>query len=218
MAKPHADVYLADEWVWNGLGPSGRPGGADRPPQPTQRQEADLVVPYVGMNQSWSETVGKVIAELKARQLIARLYLMGHGAAGEITVGSRLRWDDDRSIAEFRRLRPSAAAYLTNVYLVGCEAAADGPCVPQTLRLGESGAVKTLPGVCLGQFSGSTSKPWYQLLRKLADAIVAPVSGSTWKLAIGDGWKLGAAHLTVGPGGGWCYRAINEQGARFGSP
>ncbi len=108
---------------------------------------------------------------------------------------------------------------VTNAYVVGCESAADGPCVVTSLQLTDrSGATRTVPQVCLGQFSGDMTKPGYQLLRKLADVMNVPVSGSTWKLAIKNGWEINSARLTVGPGGGWAYRAINEHGARFGSP
>jgi hypothetical protein len=81
------------------------------------------------------------------------------------------------------------------------------------------GKLQTLP-LCVGQFSGNTKMAGYTLLRKLADAINARVHGSTWKLPIDGGWKnpLGAARLTVGPGGGWVYSAYGMGTKRFGSP
>ena len=72
--------------------------------------------------------------------------------------------------------------------------------------------------LCKGTFSGNTRKPGYLLLRKLADAMLALVHGSPWRLEIG-GWErpLGAARLTVGPGGGWVF-SENNVSTRFGSP
>jgi hypothetical protein len=74
-------------------------------------------------------------------------------------------------------------------------------------------------GLCLGHFSGDTSKPGYQLMRKLADTLNAPVHASVWKLPIKGGWDLGPtiSKLTVGPGGGWVYRE-RGQPTRFGDP
>jgi hypothetical protein len=67
MAKPYADVYLADVFMWNGLGPDGMPGGADRPPKPKERKGADLVVPYIAVCQSWSDTIDEIIEGLQPR-------------------------------------------------------------------------------------------------------------------------------------------------------
>jgi hypothetical protein len=100
---------------------------------------------------------------------------------GETVVASRkLTWEDDSAIAEFQQLRQFAPVWRTNVYIIGCEVAADGPCQPM-LAPNEKGVMESY---CVGWFSGSTGRPGYQLLRKLADAIDAPVHGSTWRLPL----------------------------------
>jgi len=61
--------------------------------------------------------------------------------------------------------------------------------------------------------------PGYVLLRKLADAINAPVHGTTWRLPIDGRWQdqLNYSRLTVGPGGGWAFSPYGKA-TRFGSP
>jgi hypothetical protein len=216
MANSSADVYLANTDVWSGVGAGG--GTADKPPIPKSRPDIDVVIPTIVPGLSWSDTIGKVLGEVTPPKRIDRLFLMGHGAPGAVKIGSDLRWNNDSAIAEFKRLRPIASISSTNVYIVGCGSAAEGPCIVGPLTFTPAGGSRQTLNVCMGPFTGDVTKPGYQLLRKLADAINAPVSGSTWDLAIKDGWEMGAARLTVGPGGAWTYRAINQQAVRYGSP
>jgi hypothetical protein len=99
------DVYLADIAVWNGLDGFGRPGGAKKPAIPPRRPDTDNVVPTISPGFSWSTTISAVIKELKEDHEIDHLYMLGHGKAGEITVGSTLSWMNDADIAQFGRLR-----------------------------------------------------------------------------------------------------------------
>ncbi len=83
MAKRFADVYLADIPMWNGITPLGKPG-ADVPPRPKERADADLIVQWIGVNQSWSDTIDKILDGLKPGQLIANLYMMGQQGRGRV--------------------------------------------------------------------------------------------------------------------------------------
>ncbi len=138
---------------------------------------------------------------------------LGHGIAGQFTVGRPLRCDDDSAIAQFWRLRKFTAISQTNVSIVGCEAAAEAPCNFGPLRV--NGRVRD---VCQGPFTGDMSKPGYLILRKLAETMNAPVKGSTWRLAIKDGWSTGAAYLVVAPDGHWTYTTNNGLSLRTGGP
>jgi hypothetical protein len=217
MANQLVDIYLADLALWNGLGPGGAPGQAVTPPIPERRSGVDLVVPTIGVGYAWSQTISLILSDLDKGQQIDKFFMAGHGSAGAVTIGRTLTWRDDSTIAEFQRLRPFAPVWRTNVYIIGCEVAADGPCQPMPVNFG--GKVEQ---ACVGLFSGHTEKPGYQLLRKLADAINAPVHGTTWKLPLDARWPDQLRHaprLTVGPGGGWVYRGgfVGEV-TRFGSP
>ncbi|MCK8787790.1 hypothetical protein M0638_25880 [Roseomonas sp. NAR14] len=217
-SERRVDVYLADEWMWIGT-VNGRAGAALPLSPPVRRQGMEApIVPFIAIGQSWADTIGKVVGALGREQAIEKLFIAGHGAGGEVTVGTRLRAGDDAAIGQFRRLRPFVRSWLTHAAIIGCEVAADGPAGPGTVPVQEGGKVRQVPVAFKGQFSGDTSKPGYTLLRKLADALEAPVSGSPWRLAIADGWTLGGAKLTVGPGGGWVYSAIDAPATRFGSP
>lgn len=216
MANSYANVYLANTNIWSGIVAGG--GSADKPPVPSQQQGIDRVIPTIVPGLSWSDTISKILAEVKPPQQIEKLFLMGHGAPGAVDIGTNLRWDNDSAIAEFKRLRPITNPAITHVYIVGCASASEGPAVLGSLTITTAGGSKQTVNVRMGPFTGDVTKPGYKLLRKLADAVNAPVSGSTWDLAIADGWDLGAAKLTVGPGGAWVYSAINQQMTRFGSP
>src|SRR5262249_5974764 len=136
VKKPWVNVYLADLDMWNGLR-DGKPGAAPKPPQPPPTADRRNVTPTIGVGYSWSLTIDKIVDELEKGELIHRLYMMGHGGkkGGEFTIGRPLRWDDDAAIKEFRRLVPFTACWLTNVYILGCEAAADGPCTLGSLPM-----------------------------------------------------------------------------------
>lgn len=216
MAKAWADVYLADEAMWNGLDRFGRPTIVT-PQVPPEAKNADRVIPFIAMRQSWPSIIDKVIDELDKNHKIHRLYMCGHGTAGGFCVGSDLTVRDDKSIAEFKRLRRFTAPWLTNVYIIGCEVAAEGPCQVRPLKLPDGHVIQA---ACLGPFTGQLHKPGYQLMLKLADVLEAPVHASPWKLAIRTAWdaQLRMAKLTVGPGGGWVYSAIDQPRTIFGSP
>ncbi len=217
MSNQLVDIYLADLAMWNGLGPDGQPGYAVTPPIPERRPGVDLVTPTIQVGYSWSLTISLIVDDLESGQQIDKFFMAGHGKAGEVTIGSTLTWRDDSAIAEFQRLRPFAPVWRTNVYIIGCEVAADGPC--HTIPVSFGGKTEQ---ACVGQFSGNTGQPGYKLLRKLADAINAPVHGTTWKLPLSGRWPDQLRHaprLTVGPGGGWVYRGgFVGEATRFGSP
>jgi len=211
------DVYLANINVWNGLGNSGLQV-APVPNRPGNRADGDgkpidNVVPVISLGQSWSSVISDLVGKLNDGQQIDRLMMMGHGRAGEITIGQTLVFSNDADIAEFRKLRKFTRIYRTNVYLVGCECAADGPCIPGPPVL-FNGQMRSF---CVGTFSGNTGKPGYLLLRKLADAMNAPAHASPWSLELGP-WTIprGVARLTVGPGGGWVFSPGNGVTTRFG--
>jgi hypothetical protein len=219
MAKV-VDVYLANLTVWNGLGSSGLQV-APVPNRPENRVDGDgkpidNVVPVVSLGQSWSSVTSNLVGKLNDGQEIDRLMMMGHGRAGEILIGKTLAFSNDADIAEFQRLRKFTRIWRTNVYLVGCECAADGPCVPGPPSVMVNGQLRSL---CMGVFSGNTGRPGYLLLRKLADAMNAPVHASPWSLELGP-WRIppAVARLTVGPGGGWVFSPGNGVTTRFGSP
>ena len=218
MPGSYADVFLAHLPDWRSQDPSGAVVAEGLPP-PTRRPGVDLITPTISVGQPWSQTIDDVVDELKRGQTIDRLFLGGHGKAGQFTVGRTLKHTDDATIKLFERLRPFTQEAITHAFIVGCEAAAEGPCIFGPLRHfdRERKAWRT-DSLCMGPFTGDTTKPGYQLLWKLAAAIRAPVTGSPWKLAFSDGWRMGAAHLTVGPAGGWTYRAVGYQGRPFGSP
>jgi hypothetical protein len=223
MALTLVDVYCADEWMWNGLS-NGRFGTQVMPGPPPTCSRTRNSVPFIGFNQDWSTTIDKILKDLNRGDCIRRFFLMGHGSdgsggangqGGQFTVGETVRWDSDDAINEFCRLSPFTSEAITYVHLLSCQAAADGACVQGKAHFAGQGLVD----VCVGVFSGSTGGHGYQLLRKLAAAIDAPVSGSTINLPIGLGWdQWFPAKLTVGPDGSWAYRAFNAKAVRFGSP
>ena len=199
------EILLADERTWlefslivgNGWKPPVKPG-------------IKTLTPFVANNQAWSKTVTAILGELNSStDFIRSIKIMGHGAGGEVTCGTTLKFSDVVSINEFKRLQTYCSPAVTVVHIVGCEAAADGACLPGTLA--------SAPGLplCLGPFSGDVAKPGYLLLRRLADAINAPVTASPWKQAFVDnrnGWGVFGARVTVGPGGGWNYNPAGANG------
>jgi hypothetical protein len=141
---------------------------------------------------------------------------MGHGSSGQVTCGVPLLFSDLSAIGQFKRLASFCSTAITRLQLVGCEAAAEGPCIPGTIK-----GVQTIKPLCIGPFTGNTSMPGYLLLRRLADAINAPAIGSPWKQAFSDGWEVQGARLTVGPGGHWTYNPNGANGQMqtvFGHP
>jgi hypothetical protein len=209
-----AEVLLADEKTWNQF--IAQVGQGWKPPQ---QAGMDTKTPFVANGQSWDRTISAVLGELDPqRHYIRYIKIMGHGAGGEFTCGVTLRSTDVAAINEFKRLQAYCSPAVTVVQILGCEAAADGVCVP--------GTVASAPGkaLCIGPFSGDTSKPGYLLLQRIADAINAPVLASPWKQAFSDnrnGWGVSGARVTVGPGGSWTYDPAGANGQtkiQYGSP
>jgi hypothetical protein len=217
MPNQLVDIYLADVPFWCGESSGGRLGQAVKPPRPETRPGVDRIEPTIFKPYPWSLTISLILDKLNSGQQIDKFYMAGHGSSGEFEIGTKLRWDNDSAIAEFQKLRPFVPVWRTNVYIIGCEVAADGPCVWMPVR--RNG--KTEQG-CVGVFSGDTKQHGYQLLRKLADAINAPVHGATIKLPLSERWPDQLRYvpaLTVGPGGAWTFRAgFGGAGFRYGSP
>jgi hypothetical protein len=227
MGTRKVEVLLADEPTWNQF-TSVVKKETGRDWRPPGRDGFRTVTPFVAKGQSWKKTIDKIIDELDAKQdQIRYLRIMAHGprqdgstGLGFFDCGVPLRYDDLSSINEFQRLRRFCVVWATNVYISGCQVAAEGPCQTGFVQ---SGGQK-VGGLCLGPFTGDTSKPGYLLMRRLADALNAPVHGSPWMQAFmsnADGWKVEGAKLTVGPGGGWVYDPAGANGdfkTVFGSP
>lgn len=216
MGNQDVEILLADEKTWGDF--IRNVGAGWKPPQ---SPGIETKTPFVANGQSWQQTISKVLAELDARRHRIRfLKIMAHGVGGRITCGVPLNYTDLGAINEFSRLRPFCAPWLTSIYLVGCEAAADGACVPGAVQANGT----TYNNLCVGPFTGDTTKPGYLLLSRIADAINAPVHASPWKQAFAtnkNGWQVTGARLTVGPGGGWVYDPAGTNGntaTTFGSP
>jgi hypothetical protein len=213
MSNQLVDIYLADVDLWTGWNSWTHRKEAIPPPKPTLRPGVDLIVPTI-IRDTWSSTIDIILDQLKPGQQIDHFYMCGHGEGGQFRIGQLLKWKDDSTIALFRQFRPFAPIWRTNVYIIGCEVAADGPCQ-------HSDPVH--PDWCLGPFGAQFAMPGYALQRKLAEAIGAPVHGSTVKLPLITPWpdqlKAGP-RLTVGPDGAWVLRGGRVTGwfVRFGSP
>jgi hypothetical protein len=209
MSNQLVDIYLADVEMWTGWDFGLHKQVAIPPPRPTQRPGVDLIVPTITRD-SWSGTIELTLAKLNRGQQIDQFYMCGHGQAGEFTIGQKLTSEDDSTIAGFQQFRPFTAIWRTNVYIIGCEVAADGPCHHYL-------------EYCLGDFGERYAMPGYTLLRKLAAAINAPVHGSTLKLPLTSPWPQQLKdwpRLTVGPDGAWVFRGGRVSGwfVHFGSP
>lgn len=176
----------------------------------------DTRTPFIADRQSWSATIAAILKTLKQGEKIHYLRIMGHGSSGQVTCGSTLRFNDLSAIAEFKKLEPYCSTAMTRLQIVGCEVAAEGPCLPGTII-----GVQTPQPICMGPFTGNTSMPGYLLLRRLASTISAPAIGSPWKQAMVDGWEVRGARLTVGPEGHWTYDPKGANGQTkmvFGAP
>ena len=195
MSNQLADIYLANVDLWTGWNSWTHRQEAIPPPKPTERPGVDLIVPTITRD-SWSAAIDLILGSLKRGQQIDRFFMCGHGEGGEFTIGQPLRWWDNSTIAQLQRFRPFTAIWRTNVYIIGCEVAADGPC-------------HHVGHYCVGDFNGQYALKGYTLLRKLAEAINAPVHASTVKLPLTTPWPeqlKDAPRLTVGPDGAWVLK------------
>jgi hypothetical protein len=183
------------------------------PPPPKERPGVDLVTPTISLGYTWSAAIDLTLKSLQRGQQIDQFFIAGHGSSGEFTLGQQLTaWRSDSNIAEVQRFRPFTAIWRTNVYIIGCEVAADRPC-------------HHIGGYCIDAFNpkGPYALSGYMLLRKIAEAINAPVHAGTVKLPLTTPWPeqlKDVPRLTVGPDGAWVFRGGRLTGrfVKFGSP